>query len=224
MKQIISIVVTFLVMIAATVTTMGVADRSVTLTQKSAATVDEISALTIVVPAVTPTTELSTEVSTTVPAEVTAEETVECTTVEPTDVSESAEDEDDSENSTQTSDYSDDDLELLARVICAEAGCDWIPDEVQLKVGSVVLNRVNSEMYPDSIRAVLYESGQYNPSAFYLRDPDERNISNARNLLENGSILPPNVLGQNGDATGDEIYDKYHDEIIGSTIYFTYVY
>lgn len=221
MKQIISIVVTFLVMIAATVTTMGVADRSVASTQKSIATIDEIlESTTVVTSTAAPTTELSTVAS----AEVSTKETVECTTMEPTDVSESAEDEDGSENFAQTGDYSDDDLELLARVIYAEAGCSWTPDEVQLKVGSVVLNRVNSEMYPDNIRDVLYDPGQYVPSTFYLRDPDGRTIANARQLLENGSVLPPNVLGQNGNATGDGIYDKYYDEIIGSTIYFTYVY
>lgn len=57
--------------------------------------------------------------------------------------------------------YTDEDLDLLARIINAEAGCDWIPDWVQRMVGSVVLNRVNSEHFPNSIREVIYQPGQY---------------------------------------------------------------
>lgn len=120
--------------------------------------------------------------------------------------------------------YEDTDLDLLARLIYAEAGCDWIPDWVQLYVGSVVLNRVSSNIYPDTIEEVIYDPGQYVPASFECATPDERTISNARQLLEGGSVLPPDVLGQNGDATGDGIYCQYYDPYIGSTIYFTYVY
>lgn len=120
--------------------------------------------------------------------------------------------------------YSEYDLDLLARVICVEAGCSWIPDWVQLYVGSVVLNRVNSSMYPDTIEGVLYDPGQYNPYALYNYTPDDRTIANARQLLENGSVLPADVLGQNGECTGDGIYDSYYDSVLGSTVYFTYVY
>lgn len=129
-----------------------------------------------------------------------------------------------SDNYVQSNSYSDYDLNLLAQVIYAEAGCYWIPDYVQLYVGSVVLNRVDSDIYPDTIEDVLYDPGQYVPDSFEYATPDERTILNARQLLENGSILPPDVLGQNGDATGDRIYCQYYDPYIGSTIYFTYVY
>lgn len=119
--------------------------------------------------------------------------------------------------------YSDYDKELLARAIYAEAGCSWIPDEVQLSVGSVVLNRVQSGYYPDSIEGVLYDPGQYVPSTFYANDPDERAYKNAEFLLENGSTLPTNVLGQNGWGIGDGVYDTYYDEVLDTTIYFTYI-
>ena len=120
--------------------------------------------------------------------------------------------------------YEDTDLDLLARLIYAEAGCDWIPDWVQLYVGSVVLNRVSSNIYPDTIEEVIYDPGQYVPASFECATPDERTISNARQLLENGSILPSAVLGQNGYAAGDGIYDQYYDQYLDTTIYFTYVY
>ena len=50
------------------------------------------------------------------------------------------------------------------RLIYAEGGCTWIPDWVQRMVGSVVLNRVESEYYPDTIREVIYQPGQYAPT------------------------------------------------------------
>ena len=60
--------------------------------------------------------------------------------------------------------YTQADLDLLSRLIYAEAGCTWIPDWVQQMVGSVVLNRVESEYYPDTIREVIYQPGQYAPT------------------------------------------------------------
>ncbi len=127
----------------------------------------------------------------------------------------------DAESDIDCSDY---DRDLLARAIYAEAGCYWIPDEVQLYVGSVILNRVRSGYYPDTIEGVLYDPGQYVPSTFYAAEPDERAYRNADALLSGGSILPADVLGQNGWGIGDGVYDTYYDEVLDTTIYFTYIY
>ncbi len=120
--------------------------------------------------------------------------------------------------------YTDEDLDLLARIINAEAGCDWIPDWVQRMVGSVVLNRVNSEHFPNTIRDVIYQPGQYGPvyNGSIHWTPSQRVIDNARYLLENGSICPPNVTGQCGMITGSGLYTSYYDSILGTTIYFSY--
>lgn len=126
--------------------------------------------------------------------------------------------------SNDTGTYSDGDLELLARLIYAENGCYWTPDWVQLYTGSVVLNRVNSPLYADTIEGVIYEPGQYVPDALYYNTPDARTYENARILLEGGSILPAEVMGQNGFNAGDGTYAVYYDEVLGSTVYFTYVY
>lgn len=120
--------------------------------------------------------------------------------------------------------YSDEDLDLLARIINAEAGCDWIPDWVQQMVGSVVLNRVNSALFPNTIREVIYQPGQYGPvyNGSINKKPSQKVINNARYLLENGSICPSNVTGQNGIITGSGVYTSYYDSILGTTIYFCY--
>ncbi|MGE5578082.1 MAG: cell wall hydrolase [Syntrophothermus sp.] len=57
--------------------------------------------------------------------------------------------------------YSAQDRELLARLIHSEAGGE--PFLGQVAVGAVVLNRVKSPDYPDSISGVIYQS-TYNPN------------------------------------------------------------
>ena len=51
--------------------------------------------------------------------------------------------------------------ELLASIIFCEAGNQ--PYEGQVAVGAVVMNRVNSGVYPNSIEEVIYQRGQFGP-------------------------------------------------------------
>jgi len=99
--------------------------------------------------------------------------------------------------------YSYEDLDLLAHIIYAEAGADWISDETLYYVGSVVLNRVASDMYPDNLHDVIYQKGQYAPTwdGGMNKTPNERAMEIAEDLLINGSVLPENVLGQAGFET-----------------------
>lgn len=121
--------------------------------------------------------------------------------------------------------YTDEDLDLLARIIYAEAGCSWYPDWVQQMVGSVVLNRVASSYYPNTIREVIYQPGQYPPAwnGMLYRTPDARTIANAKYLMEHGSICPSNVIGQNGVVCGSGVYRTFYDSVLDSTIYFCYM-
>ena len=52
--------------------------------------------------------------------------------------------------------------ELMASIIYCEAGNQ--PYEGQVAVGAVIMNRVKSGSYPDSIEAVIYQSGQFGPA------------------------------------------------------------
>ncbi len=56
-----------------------------------------------------------------------------------------------------------DELTLLAALIQAEAGNQ--PYEGQVAVGAVVMNRVRSGAYPNSIQAVISAPGQFGPAA-----------------------------------------------------------
>ena len=53
--------------------------------------------------------------------------------------------------------------ELLASIIYCEAGNQ--PYEGQVAVGEVIMKRVKSGSYPNSIEEVIYQSGQFGPAA-----------------------------------------------------------
>jgi len=61
------------------------------------------------------------------------------------------------------SELSPNELYLLARIISAEARGE--PFLGQVAVGAVVLNRVESELFPDTLAEVIYEPGQFEPVA-----------------------------------------------------------
>lgn len=108
--------------------------------------------------------------------------------------------------------YTDRDLYLLAHVISGEAqGCD---NREQQYVASVVMNRVNHNRYPNTIEKVIYQPGQYacvKDGNFY-KEPTEANWENARYILENGSVLPENVIYQSGgkQGKGEYIRTRWH--------------
>ena len=52
--------------------------------------------------------------------------------------------------------------ELLASIIYCEAGNQ--PYEGQVAVGAVVMNRIKSSSYPDTMEEVIYQSGQFSPA------------------------------------------------------------
>lgn len=59
--------------------------------------------------------------------------------------------------------FAEGDRYLLANLIYCEAGAE--PYSGQVAVGSVVMNRVLSSVYPNTIVGVIYQSGQFSPVA-----------------------------------------------------------
>ena len=128
------------------------------------------------------TTELTTTKSTTTTQPITkSTSTTKATATKPTKSAKS---------------YSQDDLYVLSHIIYAEAGNQ--SDECQLAVGSVVLNRVKSDKFPNTIYGVVFQKGQYSPTwnGAYYKEPSDRAIKNAKYLLENGSVIPAGVVYQ----------------------------
>lgn len=67
-----------------------------------------------------------------------------------------------SANVGEGAEYSDSTLKLLASIIFCEAGNQ--PYEGQVAVGAVVMNRVRSDAFPDTVREVIYQKGQFTPA------------------------------------------------------------
>lgn len=59
--------------------------------------------------------------------------------------------------------FAEGDRELLAQLIYCEAGAE--PYEGKLAVGAVVINRVLSSVYPDTVVGVVYQNKQFSPVA-----------------------------------------------------------
>jgi hypothetical protein len=96
---------------------------------------------------------------------------------------------------------------------------------MQLYVGSVVLNRVNSPNYPNTIKEVIFQAGQYAPAisgAIYGYESSDSTREKAAYLLENGSILPSNVVYQAEFKQGSGTYEKIPLSWKNGMMYFCY--
>lgn len=104
--------------------------------------------------------------------------------------------------------YTEEELYIMAHLLAGE--CQGYPDDEQKRVGSVALNRVNHDRYPDTLKEVVFQPGQYACTwdGNYYKEPTERNWENAEWLLENGSIFPDHVIFQAGFKQGKGVYYK----------------
>lgn len=87
--------------------------------------------------------------------------------------------------------YSEEDLYWLSRIIYAEAGTE--PFEGMIAVGSVVMNRVASDSYPDTVYGVIFDKKfgvQFTPAATgtVYRTPSKDAITAAKICLAGYSV------------------------------------
>lgn len=118
-----------------------------------------------------------------------------------------------------------DELVLLAKIIHTEAGSSWLPDDWKMAVGEVVLNRVASPEFPNTIRECVYQSGQYSGvggSWFEALIPYKSCVEAAKRLLQGERVLnEPSVVFQSGEVQGSGVFREMTDKCFGST-YFCY--
>ena len=117
--------------------------------------------------------------------------------------------------------YSETDLYVLSHIISAEAGnCS---EDMMLSVGSVVLNRVADDRFPDTIEEVVFQPGQYSPTwnGAYYAEPTEEAVEVAKTLLEEGSAIDSSVVWQAEFPQGQGIYDTIESPW-GSVMFFCY--
>lgn len=123
--------------------------------------------------------------------------------------------------SIRAEEVSFDDLYLLARVIFSEAGSYWLNEEFRLCVGEVVLNRVASPEFPDTIHDVVYQKGQYsvvNSPGFDALAPGEDCVDIALRLLRGERRMVPSVVYQSDYVQG-ELFSLYNDMRLGTTYF-----
>jgi len=107
---------------------------------------------------------------------------------------------------------------LLAKIMYAEAGSNWLSDEWKMCVGEVVLNRVASPEFPDTIRDVLEQPGQYygkNSRYFEAIRPDERCVKLALRLLEGERQMDSSVVFQANFRQGSGVHTSFYDKYLG---------
>lgn len=100
------------------------------------------------------------------------------------------------------------DLYLLSHLINAEAGSNWCSDDLMRYVGSVALNRVDHAAFPNTLEEVVYQPGQYSClwDGNFDKEPCDRAIRIAKELLDNGSVLPSDVVFQAEFPQGSGVY------------------
>lgn len=117
--------------------------------------------------------------------------------------------------------FSYEDLEILSKIIEAEAGMLWLDDYIRMCVGEVLMNRVASKDFPDTIREVAYQEGQYHHIKYGIFDeivPTEKSVNVALRLLNGERVINDiNVVFQANFPQGKGIYKIIHDELLGST-------
>ena len=112
-----------------------------------------------------------------------------------------------------TKHYSNSNVVLLAKLIEAENGSAQ-NDETLWLTGAVVMKRVKSKAYPNSIRGVIYQRGQYATAAkLDSVNPSTRALEIANDLLGVGcKELPDNLVFQAMFPQGREVYKKIDGE------------
>ena len=114
-------------------------------------------------------------------------------------------------------DYTEEDREYLALVIYQEAGGDKYTNETRFMVGTVVMNRVEDDRYPDTIHDVLTQKRQYGrlhwtglvwperAKTEAERHAVERAYAIAERILKGERFLPTDVIFQAEFPQGTEV-------------------
>lgn len=111
-------------------------------------------------------------------------------------------------HTTPESHFNHEDVEWLSKMIYSEARGESL--EGQIAVGAVIMNRVKSNEFPNTIKEVLFEVNhghyQFSPAGsglIYDAVPDETNLEAARRALQGEDPTNGSVYFYNPDKTND---------------------
>lgn len=132
-------------------------------------------------------------------------ETIPEANTDPTEAPSETEPIDETTETTESSTVNDEAAELLAIVIYQEAGSDSICDDCRRRVGDVVLNRVASDRFPDSIYGVLTQQSQYGSFCYTgVVWPSRASYSGEAHAVERARQIAREILnGQHSELYGN---------------------
>ncbi len=91
--------------------------------------------------------------------------------------------------------YTASQLRLMSSIIFCEAGAE--PEAGKLAVGIVIMNRIQSGLFPNSLKGVIYQRGQFTPAATGF-------LSNALRKYDNGNIPQACINAAKATLNGDK--------------------
>ena len=99
--------------------------------------------------------------------------------------------------------YNSTDLYWLSRIIYAESGNQSL--EGKIAVGNVVLNRVASSLFPNSVYDVIFQRNQFTPasSGSINREPSEDAVIAAKLCLEGARMAGESLYFLNPDTAAN---------------------
>lgn len=101
-------------------------------------------------------------------------------------------------------------LDIIAKVIQNEADPQWCEWEHSVAVGAVVVNRVRSEYFPDTVKEVVEAPGQYLES--YTRNFDKTShlaYEAAKAALDGDHNVPGNAYWQDNKRQGCYVWKAF---------------
>lgn len=117
-------------------------------------------------------------------------------------------------SSAATPNYTQEDINLLAEVMYHE---NWNTDSEHLAAyytGAVVMNRVKSKDWPNTIKEVLYQRGQYSTTKkFFTKEIPVECYELAEMILREGTPdVPENVIFQSMRKLGKGTWKKVNTD------------
>ena len=117
-------------------------------------------------------------------------------------------------SSAATPNYTQEDVNLLAEVMYHE---NWNTDSEHLAAyytGAVVMNRVKSKDWPNTIKEVLYQRGQYSTTKkFFTKEIPAECYELAEMILRDGTPdVPENVIFQSMRKLGKGTWKKVNTD------------
>ena len=99
----------------------------------------------------------------------------------------------------------EDDLYWLSRIIHAEAKGESA--EGQIAVGNVILNRMKSDEFPDTLKGVIFQKNQFSPvgNGMIYDEPTSESVESANKVLAGEKVV------------GDDVLFFYNPNVVGGS-------